>query len=133
MVDEMYLQKASQYQAGEYIGEDEEGNLFKGIMAFMVIESTLFVVQTIPEVTFDGKWLCDKIADNIKNLGNAGFFVFVVSLPITTLQTLMLLHPSRVFSNQIRTFSLNIQLIMVNVRTCSLIPYILLRTFVTFY
>ena len=78
MVDEMYLHKAAQYQAGEYVGADEEGNLYKGIVAFMVVglkQSTPFVVQAIPEVTFNGQWLCDKIASNIENLGNAGFCV----------------------------------------------------------
>jgi len=57
MVDEMYLQKAAQYQSGEYVGADEEGKLFKGIMAFMVVglkQSIPFVVQAIPEVTFNG-------------------------------------------------------------------------------
>ena len=78
MVDEMYLDKAAQYQAGEYVGAGEEGNLYKGIVAFIVVElkeSTPFVVQAIPEVTFNGQWLCDKIASNIANLGNAGFCV----------------------------------------------------------
>ena len=78
MVDEMYLQKAAQYQSGEYVGADEEGNLFKGIMAFMVVglkESVPFVVQAIPEVTFNGQWLCEQIANNIENLANAGFCV----------------------------------------------------------
>ena len=37
--------------------------------------STSFVVQAIPEVTFNGQWLCDKIASKIENLGNAGFCV----------------------------------------------------------
>ena len=37
MVDEIYLQKAAQYQAGEYVGADNEGNLYKGIVAFMVV------------------------------------------------------------------------------------------------
>lgn len=76
MFDEMYLQKAAQYQAGEYVGADEEDNLYKGIVAFMVVgikKSVPFVVQAIPEVTFDGQWLCDNIAENIKNLANAGF------------------------------------------------------------
>ena len=71
MVDEVYLHKAAQYQAGEYVGADEEGNLYKGIVAFMVVglkQSTPFVVQAIPEVTFNGQWLCDKIASNIENL-----------------------------------------------------------------
>ena len=68
MVDEMYLDKAAQYQTGEYVGAGEEGNLYKGIVAFMVVElkeSTPFVVQAIPEVIFNGQWLCDKIASNI--------------------------------------------------------------------
>ena len=37
MVDEMYLQKATQYQGSEYVGADEEGNLFKGIIVFMIV------------------------------------------------------------------------------------------------
>jgi len=36
MVDEMYLQKATQYHSGEYVGADEDGNLYKGIVAFMI-------------------------------------------------------------------------------------------------
>ena len=78
MVDEMHLHKAVQYQAGEYVGANEEGNLYKGIVAFMFArlkQSTPFVVQAIPEVTFNGQWLCDKIASNTENLGNAGLCV----------------------------------------------------------
>ena len=37
MIDEMYLQKSAQHQSGEYVGVDEEGNLYKGIFAFMVV------------------------------------------------------------------------------------------------
>ena len=29
MVDEMYLHKAAQYQAGEYLGANEEGNCIR--------------------------------------------------------------------------------------------------------
>ena len=78
MVDEMFLQKAGQYQAGEYVGANEEVNLYKGIVAFMVVglkQSIPFAVKAIPEVTFNGQWLCHKIASNIENLGNAGFCV----------------------------------------------------------
>ena len=74
----MYLHKAAQYQVGEYVGADEEGNLYKGIVAFMVFglkQSTPFVVRAIPEVRFNGQWLCDKISSNIENLGNTGFCV----------------------------------------------------------
>ena len=53
MIDEMYLRKPAQYQSGEWV---EEENLYKGIFAFMVVElkqSIPFVVQSIPEVTFN--------------------------------------------------------------------------------
>ena len=68
MIDQMYLQKSAQYQSGENV---EEGNLYKGIFAFLVVElkqSIPFVVQTIPEVTFNGQWLAEKISDNIDSL-----------------------------------------------------------------
>ena len=38
MLDEIYLQKAAQYQAGGYVGVNEEGNQYKGITAFIVLE-----------------------------------------------------------------------------------------------
>ena len=62
------MQKSAQYQSGE---NAEERNLYKGIFAFLVVElkqSIPFVVQTIPEVTFNGLWLAEKITDNIVNL-----------------------------------------------------------------
>ena len=59
----MYLQKSAQYQSGENV---EERNLYKGIFAFLVVDlkrSIPFVVQTIPEVIFNGQWLAEKISD----------------------------------------------------------------------
>ena len=50
MVDEMYLQKATQYHSGEYVGADEDGNLYKESVAFMIVglkESIPYVVQAI--------------------------------------------------------------------------------------
>ena len=74
-----------EYQSGEYAGVDKEGNLYKGIVAFMVVwlkQSTPFVVQAIsqasqanPEVTFNGQWLVVKISDNIDNLIEIGLCV----------------------------------------------------------
>ena len=81
MVDEMFLQKCLQYMAGERVGENEKGELYKGIIGFMIAgmkESIPYMIQTIPEVTFTGKWLCDKIADNIQTLIDAGFRVRAV-------------------------------------------------------
>ena len=74
----MNLHKAAHYPAGEYVSAHEEDNLNKGIVAFMVVglkQSPPFVVQAIHGVKFNGQWLCDKIAGNIENLGNAGFYV----------------------------------------------------------
>ena len=68
MMDQAYLQKSAQYQSGENV---EEGNLYKGNFVFLVVElkqSIHFVVQTIPEVTFNGQWLVEKISDNIDGL-----------------------------------------------------------------
>ena len=78
MVDEMYLQKSTQYQSGEYVGADSEGNLYKGIVAFMVVglkESTPYIVQAIPEVKFSGIWLSERMIENLVNLIETGFCV----------------------------------------------------------
>ena len=36
MVDEMYLQKGKQFHGGEYIGADEDENLYKDIVVLMI-------------------------------------------------------------------------------------------------
>ena len=58
MVDEMYLEKATQYHGGEYVGADDEGNLYKGIVAFIIVgfkEPIPYIVQALPEVKFRGE------------------------------------------------------------------------------
>ena len=53
MVDEMFLQKETSYQTGDYVGEDEEGELYKGIACFMIVglkQSVPHVIQAKPEV-----------------------------------------------------------------------------------
>ena len=55
-----------------------EGNLYKGIVAFMVVglkKSIPYITQAIPEVTCTGQWLSEKIAENIKNLALVGLYV----------------------------------------------------------
>ena len=78
MVDEMYLEKATQYHTGEYVGADDEENLYKGIVAFMIVglkESIPYIVQAIPEVKFSGEWLADKMSNCIDDLTSAEFCV----------------------------------------------------------
>ena len=78
MVDEMYLEKATQYHNGKYVGADDERNLYKGIVTFMIMglkESIPYIAQTIPEVKFISEWLADKMSNCIDDLTSAEFFV----------------------------------------------------------
>ena len=57
LVDEMYLQQGAQYDGGSYVGEDEEGNLYKVIVIFMIIglqNSVPYAVKSSPEVHITG-------------------------------------------------------------------------------
>ena len=80
MVDEMYLQKSTQYQSVEYVWENEEGNLYKGIAARMIVELKqfiTFVTQAIPEIIgFNGQWQAKKISNNIDILKEIGLYVW---------------------------------------------------------
>ena len=78
MVDEMFLQKEASYQSGDYFGEDEEGELYKGIACFMIVglkQSVPHVIQAIPEVTITGEWLAEKISASLHSLAQTGFTV----------------------------------------------------------
>ena len=62
----MYLEKATQYHSGEQVGADDEGNLSKGIVVFVIVglkESIPYIVQGIPEFNFSDEWLADKMSD----------------------------------------------------------------------
>ena len=78
MADEMYLQKGSQYHGGEYVGADEEGNLYKGIVAFIIVglkKSIPYIIKASPDVTINGSWLSTEICSCISSLSKAGFNV----------------------------------------------------------
>ena len=78
MMHEMYLQNSAQYQSGEYVGVDKEGNLYKGIVAFVVVGFKLFipfVVQAIPEVIFNGQSVAEIFSNNIDNFIEFGLCV----------------------------------------------------------
>ena len=81
IVDEMFLQKCAQYQAGEYSGVSPDGELYKGILTFMITglkKSVPYVIQSLPEVTFTGEWLAKKIAECIKTFMMLGFLCGVL-------------------------------------------------------
>ena len=81
IIDEMYLQKSVQYHGGHFVGQDEDGNLYKGIVVFMIVslkQSLPCVIKSIPETTISGEWLRKEIDECIFNLQNSGFFVRAV-------------------------------------------------------
>ena len=82
MVDETYLEKTTQYHSGEYVGADDEWNLYKGIVSFMIVslkESIPYIVQAIPEVKFSDKWLADKRLNCIDDLKSTEFCVWGIA------------------------------------------------------
>ena len=53
ILDEIYLQKGTQFNSGEYIGANEDNELYKGIMIFMItaLKNTVrLVIKACPEV-----------------------------------------------------------------------------------
>ena len=81
IVDEMYLQKGTQFHGGKYIGADEDGNLYKGIVVLMIAglkKSIPYVIKACPEISINGDWLSNEIAQSISTLSNNGFNVRAV-------------------------------------------------------
>ena len=82
LVDEMYLQKGTQFPGGEYIGANENDELYKGIMVLMITDlkknPVPSVVQACPEVTVNGEWLSQEILKCIFQLINSEFFIRAV-------------------------------------------------------
>ena len=78
MVDEMYLQKGTQFHSGEYIGANEDNELYKEIMVFMIANlknTDLLVIKACPGVTVNGEWLSQEILKCIFQVINTGFFL----------------------------------------------------------
>ena len=76
LIDEMYLQKSSQYHGGKLVGQDEDGNLYKGIVVFMIVslkKSIPYVVKSCAEVKINGAWLAGEIDSCILILKEVGF------------------------------------------------------------
>ena len=65
----MYLQKCVKYIGGDYLGSDDEGSLFKGIVVFMIQglqQSVPVVVKVCPEISVRGEWLASEMSDSIQ-------------------------------------------------------------------
>ena len=74
--DEMYLQKRQEYFWGEMIGCDDEGELYKGIVCFMIVglkESIPYVINSSPETNNDVNWLKTELLDSLEILSVCDF------------------------------------------------------------
>ena len=63
MMDEMYLRKLAQYHGGKYVGENDNEELYSGIVNFMIVglkQSIPFVVKSCPETKVSGAWLKER-------------------------------------------------------------------------
>ena len=72
--------KSQEYCGGKLIGCDD-GNLFKGLIGFMIVglqKSIPHVIKSNPETKIDGEWLKTEIIKSIETLHSLGFSVRAV-------------------------------------------------------
>ena len=60
IINEMYLQKPVQYHNDDFLEQDAEENLFRGIVVFMIVsfkKSIPIATRSFPERKITGEWL----------------------------------------------------------------------------
>lgn len=78
MFDEMYLQKSEDYVGGELYGSNEKGELFSGIVCFMIVglkSNVSLVVKAVPVTKMSSGWLKEEIKGLIELLQSCTFKV----------------------------------------------------------
>ena len=78
MLDEMYLQKCSEYSGGKYVGLGEKYNFFKSILVFMIVslkKSIPYVIKSCPQTEINGDIVFLEIKESLSALKSAGFNV----------------------------------------------------------
>ena len=104
----MYLQKCLQYQDCKIIYSNENHNLFKDIMTFMIVglkKSIPFVLKAIPEIKVERKWLSTHFEESIQALHQIGFAARVVVkiiMPPTYLHTVNFLENLEFLQSNLR-------------------------------
>jgi len=79
--DEIYLQKCEEYFGGDTYGINENGDLHKGMVCFMIVglqSNVPYVLKTVPETEIKGEWLKGEIENCIEILQGIGFNVRAV-------------------------------------------------------
>ena len=78
MFDEMYLQKCEEYFAGDLVGCISEGELYKGLVCFMIVglkNSIPYVIKSSPETKINADWLKEELIDCLGTLPKSAFIV----------------------------------------------------------
>ena len=78
MLDEMHLQKEESFQGGSTVGKDENGELYKGVLNYMIVgirKNIPFVVRAVSEVTVSGGLVRKHIDEVLNDLHTTGFNV----------------------------------------------------------
>ena len=78
MFHKMYLQKCEEYFAGDLVGCNSEGELYKGLVCFMIVglkNSIPHVIKLSPETKINGDWLKEELIDCLGILPQSGFNV----------------------------------------------------------
>ena len=101
MFNEIYLQKCEEYFAGDLIGCNSEGELYKGLVCFMIVglkNSIPYVIKSSPETKINADWLKEELVDCLGTFSKSGFNVRVIVCDN---------HPSNVlsFKNLLQHFS----------------------------
>ena len=76
MFDEMYLQKCEEYFAGNLRGCNSEGELYKGLVCFMIVglkSSIPYVIKSSLEAKINADWLKEELTDCLGILSKPGF------------------------------------------------------------
>ena len=81
MFDEIHIQQTEEYVGGESFGCDEEGQLYKGVVCFMIIglkKSVPYVIKAVPEIKLSKSILSEEILKSIESLQKIGFNIRAV-------------------------------------------------------
>ena len=95
MFDEMYLQKCEEYFAGDLVGCNSEGELYKRLVCFMIVglnNSIPYVIKLSPETKINADWLKEKFIDCLGILYKSVFSALVCynhSLNVTRFKSLL--------------------------------------------
>ena len=77
----MYLQKCEEYKGRQLIGATTNGELYKGIVSFMIIgikQNTPYIIKSVPEIKIHADWLKNEIIGCLKVLTDCGFKVHMI-------------------------------------------------------